>query len=146
MPSRHAPPRSFGFLSEPDVAVFGISSHKRTFAESVTQCLETAGYRVFLINPGTCGECYPSLSAAPVRLKSAYVATGRDNAREIAEGLINYGIEKVWFQNGSFDDQLLARCRDAGIETYTGCLIMYIQGVGFIHKCHKFLHELFGGE
>jgi len=130
------------FLLSSEIALFGISLRRKTFASSVKKSLEKAGFKVYPVNPSADG-CYPSLEEIPVKVEAVYVAINRANALSISESIVKYGIKKVWLQYGSYNEQIINKFKDAGIEVYTGCLMMFIPGVGFIHRLHRVIHDLF---
>ena len=112
-------------------------------ASAVKSNLDNAGFQCRVIHPNNGDNSFASIANVPEKIKSAYIATSPENTEMILSDLQNYGIEKVWLQNGSFDKAMLEKIRQQGIEYYTGCLMMYIPGTGGIHRFHRFLHELF---
>jgi predicted CoA-binding protein len=129
------------FLASSRIAVFGISPMRKTFAAGINKNLEESGFQVFPVNPQASARFYPNLSALPDQVESAYVATRPENTSKIIDDLIGYAIKRIWLQNGLFNDHILNKCREAGIETYTGCLMMYLPSAGFIRKFHRVVHE-----
>ncbi|MCD6162412.1 MAG: CoA-binding protein [candidate division Zixibacteria bacterium] len=132
--------------SKDGIAVYGLSPKRRTFAVGIKDNLEQSDYQVFPIHPKADSGFYPNLKAMPGKVKSAYIAINPNNALSIINDLSEYGIKRAWFQYGAYNDEVLKKCNDSGIETYSGCLMMYIPSAGFIHKFHRFLYELFGGK
>lgn len=128
------------------IAIYGLSPKRRTFAIGIKKHLEKSDYKIFPINSKAESGFYQNLKAVPDKIESAYIAINPDNALSILNDLSEYGIKRAWFQYGSFNDEIIKKCKDSGIETYTGCLMMYIPSAGFIHKFHRFLYELFGGK
>ena len=129
------------FLSSSGFVIYGISPTRKTFAGYVKKNLVNAGYKVFPIYPDAGNGFYRNIVSIPDKVESAYIAVKPENTSKVIEDIEKSGIEKVWLQNGSFKDSILNRCRKAGIEVYTGCLMMYIPNAGFIHKLHKIIHE-----
>jgi len=135
-------PNKQSFLLSKELALFGISSKRKTFASGVKRSLEKAGFKTYPVNPSA-DNCHPNLEEIPVKVEAAYVAISCDNTVSISESIIKYGIKKVWLQHGSYNEQIINRFKDAGIEVYTGCLMMFIPGVGFIHRFHRAIHDFF---
>ncbi len=135
-------PNKQDFLLSSEIALFGISPQRKTFASGVKKSLEKATFKVYPVNPSANG-CYSNLEEIPVKVEAVYVAVNRANALSISENIIKYGIKKVWLQYGSYNEQIINKLKDAGIEVYTGCLTMFIPGVGFIHRFHRVIHDFF---
>ena len=135
-------PNKQNFLLSQELALFGISSKRKTFASGIKSSLEKAGFKTYPVNPSADG-CYPNLDDTPVKVEAAYIALSSDNTLSISESIINYGIKKVWLQYGSYNEKIINKFKDAGIEVYTGCLMMFIPGVGFIHRLHRVIHDFF---
>lgn len=140
MPSNHP------FLSSSNIAVFGVSLKRETFAEAVYIKLKEEGYKAVAIHPENGGHWFPDLDSVPDEIGGAYIATGKKNSENIIDDVIKAGIKRVWLQNGAYDQKLVKKCRDAGLETYTGCIMMYMPNAGFFHAFHRFLHELVKGK
>ena len=138
-------PSSKEFLDNSDIAIFGISPKRRTFAGTVNDYLLKAGYKTYPVHPDGASGHFDSPERLPDVAQAAYIATGPDNTKSIVESLKDGRIKSIWFQNGSFNKEILGRCDGAGIKTYTGCLMMYIPEAGFIHRFHRAIHELFSG-
>jgi len=130
------------FLLSSEIVLFGISLRRKTFASSVKKSLKKAGFKVYPVNPSADG-CYSNLEEIPVKVEAVYVAINSANALSISENIIKYGIKKVWLQCGSYNEQIINKFKDAGIEVYTGCLMMLIPGVAFIHRFHRVIHDFF---
>ena len=134
------------FLKTSKVAVFGVSPKRKTFASEVEKTLQAASAKVYKVNPVGGNGFYASLNSLPERVDAVYIATNKKNTAAIVDDVIAYGAKKVWLQYGAFDNKVIAKCESAGLETYAGCLMMFIPNAGFIHSFHRFLYELFKGK
>jgi len=134
------------FLKSSKIAIFGVSPKRKTFAAEVEKSLQTAGIAVFKINPQGGSGFYPDLNSIPERIEAVYIATNKKNADSITDMAIAYGAKKIWLQYGAYDKQIIAKCQNAGLETYAGCLMMFIPNAGSVHSFHRFLYELFKGK
>ncbi|MCP4581741.1 MAG: hypothetical protein GY839_08980 [candidate division Zixibacteria bacterium] len=139
-------PSNDEYLKSSKIAVFGVSPKRRTFASGVKDKLENAGFEIFLIHPDAPEGWYADLDYLPEKLDSVYIATSRKNASIIVDNVIKSGARKIWLQYGAFNNDIIEKCKSAGLETYTGCLMMYIPNSGFPHSFHRFLFELFKGK
>ena len=140
MPSNHP------FLEGGKIAVFGVSPKRKTFAAAVKTRLDQAGVKTFVIHPEATDGWYTDFESLPEKVESVYIATGKKNTPAIVDSLIGAGVKKIWLQTGAFNKDIVSSCKDAGLETYTGCLMMYIPNIGFPHSFHRFIHELFQGK
>jgi predicted CoA-binding protein len=134
------------FFKSSQVAVFGVSPKRKTFAAEVEKTLQAAGITVFKVNPQGGSDFYSDLNSLPKRVEAVYIATNKKNAADLIDNVIAYGAKKIWFQYGAYDKKIIAKCQNAGLETYSGCLMMYIPNAGSIHSFHRFLYELFKGK
>lgn len=130
------------FFSSDKFVIFGVSPRRKTFATYVKKCLEKSEYEVYAVNPEADNGFYHDLKSLPVKVEAVIIATKPANTLKIIDNLTGYGISKIWLQSGSFDDEVISHCLNAGIKTYTGCIIMYMPGTGFIHRFHRFIHDL----
>jgi len=136
-------PSKCEFLDNRDIAIFGISPKRRTFASSVNDLLIKAGYKTFPVHPSGTAGYFKSPDRLPAEAQAAYIATQPGNTRSIVNALVEGPIKSIWFQNGSFDREVLSQCDRAGIRTFTGCLMMHLPNAGFIHRWHRAIHEFF---
>jgi predicted CoA-binding protein len=134
------------FLESSNIAVLGVSPKRRTIATDVDKALQTAGHKVFKVNPDGGDGFYKDLDSLPEKVDAVYIAINKKSASEMIDKALAYGAKKVWLQYGAFDKQLIEKCENAGLETYTGCLMMFIPNAGGIHSFHRFLYELFKGK
>jgi len=134
------------FLETPIVAVFGVSPKRKTFAAQIEKALQATGVKVYKVNPEGGNGFFATLDSLPERVGAVYIATNKQNASAIVDNVIAYGAKKVWLQYGAFDKRIIEKCENAGLETHSGCLMMYIPNAGFIHSFHRFLYELFKGK
>jgi predicted CoA-binding protein len=139
-------PDSHPFLKSGEIAIFGVSPRRKTFAGYVQGALEKAGIKAYPVHPEGIDKGYSDLSAVPDKVDAAYVAIKPESTRNLIADFRDSGIKKIWLQNGAFNDEIIGLCRQAGYETYTGCLMMYIPGAGFLHKLHRVIHEFFSGK
>ena len=139
-------PNNRTFLSSTGVAVYGVSPNRKTFASVVFNNIEKSGLNAFRINPSGTNGFYRDLNAVSDKVDSTYVAMRPEKVSGILDEIIRSGIKKVWLQNGSYNKDFINKLQSAGIETYTGCLMMYLSSAGFLHKFHRAIYEFFGGD
>ncbi len=140
-----------GFMSQPVLAVAGVSRNSRKFGNYVYRELKARGYRVLAVNPNTQtaeGEpCYPSLKTLPEKAGGLIVITKPATSENLVREAAEVGIHHVWLQQGSGSPEAVQFCREQGINLVSGeCILMYEPNPSFIHKVHKFFKEAFGGK
>ncbi len=130
------------FFEADSFILFGESPRRKTFAAAIRKELEKNGRRVFAATRSFDGEI-DTESVSYDTCDRAIIAMARKNTKSIVDKLKNSGITRVFLQNGSYDDEILAAFRDAGIAVSKGCVLMYLPESGGIHRFHRWLHSLF---
>jgi predicted CoA-binding protein len=130
------------FFRATDYILYGLSPKRVTIARAIKEGLEGMGWRVYPVNPKAKGDGYYELSSMVGKANCAIVALNKQNAVTVLDDLKKHSIKQVWLQNGSYDKQILNRFKEAGFDTYTGCVMMYLPNSAFFHKLHRFLHDL----
>lgn len=138
------------FYDSKGIAILGMSKKRKNFAWAIYDEFAKRGLPVFPVHPSG-GESrgvrfYDSLEAVPGHadgmVDAAVVSMKAFDAEDLLAGLKAGGIRKIWFQQGSCDDRLLQKADMGDFETYTGCAIMYLPDVMWLHRVHRFFHEL----
>jgi predicted CoA-binding protein len=128
-------------------AVLGMSKTKKNFAWSVYNGLVKAGLDVFPVHPeggSSRGiEFFKTCAEIPGAPDAAVLCFDLTKSTDTLRALKESGIRKLWLQQGSFDKSHLKEAEELGLECYTGCAMMYMPETAFIHRFHRFLHELF---
>jgi predicted CoA-binding protein len=130
------------FIEGKEIVFVGFSGNGKSFSRSVYDDFVKAGVRVYPVNVRSFTEnnitVYGSVPEIPDAPKSAYVVVNAANAKKAVDDLIASGIKRIWFQGPeTVNDEILATCEKAGIETFVGCAKMYLSD-GFIHRLHGF--------
>jgi predicted CoA-binding protein len=103
------------------IAVVGLSSNPRRPSFSVTQYLQSAGYRIIPVNPNetdVLGEkCYPCLEDVP---KSQYIEIvdifrRSEHIPPVVDSAIAVGAKVIWMQQGIENQNAAAKARAAGL-------------------------------
>ncbi len=135
------------FCQSESFAVIGMSKSRRNFAWAIYNSLIKAGKKVFAVHPGGGNswgvQFYNSIESLPLLPGAAILCLNLKKQRGILPELKASGIERVWLQQGSFDNSILEEAERAGLNPITGCALMYLPGASFIHRLHRFLYELF---
>jgi predicted CoA-binding protein len=135
------------FYNSDSFLLIGMSKKRRNFAWGIYKSFTGAGRRVFPLHAEG-GEkdgakFYSSLEELPERPEACIVSADLKKNRAFVSELADSGIKRFWFQQGSYDKDLLEIVRKRNIAAFTGCVLMYLPESSFPHKIHRFFHELF---
>jgi predicted CoA-binding protein len=103
------------------IAVVGLSSNPRRPSFSVSQYMQSVGYRIIPVNPSereVLGEkCYARLEDIPKTEKIEIVDIFRrsEYISAIVDSAIAVGAKAVWMQQGIANAAAAAKARDAGL-------------------------------
>jgi O-acetylhomoserine (thiol)-lyase len=121
------------------IAMAGASSNWNRPSYFVMKYLQSKGYRVIPVNPGTAGQqllgetVYASLRDIPDKVDMVDVFRASAQVPPIVEDAIAIGAKVVWMQLGVRHDEAAARAEQAGIEVV-------------MDRCPKIEYGRLGGE
>jgi O-acetylhomoserine (thiol)-lyase len=121
------------------IAMAGASSNWNRPSYFVMKYLQSKGYRVIPVNPGTAGQqllgetVYASLRDIPDKIDMVDVFRASAQVPPIVEDAIAIGAKVVWMQLGVRHDEAAARAEQAGIEVV-------------MDRCPKIEYGRLGGE
>jgi predicted CoA-binding protein len=102
------------------IAVVGLSSQTRRPSYSVSQYMQSVGYRIIPVNPNeteVLGEkAYPSLDEVPGPFEIVDIFRRPEYVPDIGEAAIRRNARVIWMQLGVVNPAAAARARDAGLE------------------------------
>ena len=93
------------FISQPYLAIVGVSRKGNKFGNSAYKELKTKGYHLYLVHPS--GEIiegeqsYPSLKALPQKVGGVLVVVPPTQAEKVVREAHEAGIDRVWLQQGA---------------------------------------------
>jgi predicted CoA-binding protein len=115
-----------GMLTKQRWAVVG-NHAKNPVVQRITDRLRAHGKEVHRVNsPGKSmppaefnflGECPGPIDVVDVVCNPAM-------GMKVVEEALSLGIKAMWFQPGADDPEVVAKARDAGIETHCGCVLV----------------------
>ena len=101
------------------IAVVGLSAKPYRASYGVTETLQSAGYRIFPVNPNeteVLGEkCYARLEDIPEKINIVDIFRRSEFVPEIVDAAIRIGARAIWMQEGVEDEPSAARARRAGL-------------------------------
>lgn len=137
------------FFEEKVFALYGMSRRPSKFGNAIFKHLTRHGYTVYPIHPEAeeleGARAYRSLADLPQPVTSAIINVPPEAAARLIGELAEAGIKRVFLQQGSQSDEVLAQCRAHGLKTYyKSCAILNSKPTG-AHAIHAFFANLFGG-
>jgi uncharacterized protein len=103
-----------------NIAVVGLSSHTWRPSYSVSQYMQTMGYRIIPVNPReteVLGEkAYATLDDVPEPFEIVDIFRRVEHIPDIVEAAIRCKARVVWMQQGLVHDAAAARARASGLE------------------------------
>ncbi|MCX6641173.1 MAG: CoA-binding protein [bacterium] len=130
------------------IAIFGVSSQRKSFGTAVFQELRKKGTSVYAINPKggmVDGQTvFTSLKQLPERAAAAVILVRGEGAIEAVEECSREGVNIVWLQGASNTPELRKLCKELELQLVSGPCILMPMG-GFPHNVHRFFYNLFGG-
>jgi hypothetical protein len=101
------------------IAVVGLSSRRSRPSYSVSEYMQSAGYRIIPVNPQeteVLGEkAYPDLDSVPGPVDIVDIFRRSEYVSEVVDAAIRIGAKAVWMQEGVVHDDGAERARAAGL-------------------------------
>jgi len=101
------------------IAVVGLSNHRWRPSYSVSEYMQSAGYRIFPVNPGeteVLGEnAYAALEDIPESIDIVDIFRRSEFVPEIVDAAIRIGAKCIWMQEGVVHEEAAAKARAAGL-------------------------------
>lgn len=110
-------------------AVVGATQNPNKFGNRIYKKLHGNGYDVTPINPvydtveGV--KCLDSLKDMPELPECVSVVVGPERALKLVEEAIELGVDRLWFQPGTFDEKVLELAESNGLNiVYYNCVLV----------------------
>ena len=136
------------FVSQPALAVVGLSRSGKKFGNFACRELAAKGYRVYPIHPSVREisgiRCYARFADLPERVDSVLVVVPPAKAADVVREAAQAGIHHVWLQQGASSPEVLQVCREVGVDAIAGeCILMFAKPTTF-HKAHRWVWKMLG--
>jgi uncharacterized protein len=150
------------FLSQPTIAVVGISSKPQALGNALYKKLKTPERSVVAIHPTLTtfdgDPCYPNLRSVPQKIDGVFIATNSGNAERIVEDCIALNISRVWMHysfgiqhsskspaTSSVSLKAVEQCRLHNINIIPGaCPMMFLEPKDPFHSCLRWFLSVTG--
>ena len=107
-------------LDLPVWAVIGATQTENKFGYRIWKRLKDRNYEIYGVNPNYTtinGEvCYPDLKSLPQKPDCISMVIPPDKAKPFIEEAAAMGINKIWFQPGTFDQELIEFTESLNIQ------------------------------
>ena len=137
------------FLEPKEMAICGVSRNPKKFGRMVYDHLMERGFKLYPVNPNADrinGEkCYKDIASLPDHVDRLYIVTPNDQTAKILEDAASKGINRVWVQQRSEDEDTVRLARENNIDLIDKeCIFMFAEPVSGAHAFHRFFRRLFG--
>lgn len=110
-------------------AVVGATPNQSKFGYKIFKKLKDKGYEVYGINPihdELDGEkLYKSISDLPVKPDCVDMVVSPKRSKPMVEEIADSGIEYVWFQPGTFDEETIDLAEEKNLKfVYYDCVLV----------------------
>ncbi|MFA6540776.1 MAG: CoA-binding protein [Bacteroidota bacterium] len=139
------------FLSQPSIAVVGISSSHQTVANGIYKKLRSGKRTLFAVGKHSTAfegdHCYPGLTSIPVPVGGVFIAASQENIDHVVDECIALHIPRLWIHHmggttnsGVISPSVRQRCRDHSITLIPGaCPMMFVEDSDFGHRCIRWV-------
>jgi predicted CoA-binding protein len=112
-------------------AVVGANENPEKFGNRIYKKLISRGYTVYPVNPKyetlEGNPCYKDLSSLPQKPEVIDMVVSPKRGRPILEEAAALGIEYVWFQPGTYDDEILKLVEANGQKHVLACVLVALR-------------------
>ncbi|MBN2260018.1 MAG: CoA-binding protein [Clostridiales bacterium] len=119
-------------LNKKKWAVVGATKNETKFGYQIFMMLKDYGYEVYPVNPmydEIEGEkCYPSVKDLPVIVDCVDIVIPPDKSILTIDDVKASGIENIWFQLNTFNDEVIKKSNDSKLNTvYHHCIMVELR-------------------
>jgi predicted CoA-binding protein len=116
-------------------AVVGATEHRDKFGYKIMKALKDKGYDVIPVNPGYETvmdiKCYKTVFDIPYNVDCVDVVVSPQRALNVIDECLEKGIKYIWFQPGTYDDQVIEKALTSGLLTvYDHCVLVELRTRG----------------
>lgn len=136
------------FLSQPALALVGVSRSGEKFGNVILRELTSKGRRVYPLHPvlerldGV--PCYRHFADLPEPVGGVIVSVSPADAVGVVRDAAAAGIRHVWLQQGAESPYVANLCIELGLDAVVGeCILMFAEPWG-IHRVHRVIDGVFG--
>ncbi|MDK2800034.1 MAG: uncharacterized protein PWP27_754 [Clostridiales bacterium] len=109
-------------------AVVGANQNPEKYGNMIYKKLKVRGYEVYAVNPlydTVEGDpCYKDLSSLPKLPEVIDMVVSPKRAKPVIEEAAKLGIKYIWFQPGTYDDEVMDLAKNLGLEAVQACVLV----------------------
>ncbi|NLY43979.1 MAG: CoA-binding protein [Clostridiaceae bacterium] len=109
-------------------AVVGASENRDKYGYKIFKKLKSNGYTVYPVNPNyeqIEGEkCYASVLDLPEVPDVVDMVVAPKHGMKVIEEAAEKGIKNIWFQPGTFNDEIIKLAEEKGLNTVQACVLV----------------------
>jgi uncharacterized protein len=133
------------FFNAKGIAIVGISATKSKFGNYIFKKLKQRYNNLFPVHRDFSEfqgiPCHSSIARLPEQVDSIILNTKPDATQALLKEALMHGIQKIWLQPGSDNEQTLEGISLGNAKIIRGeCIIMHLEKPGFPHNLHRFFH------
>ncbi len=109
-------------------AVVGANQNPEKYGNMIYKKLKLRGYEAYAVNPlydTVEGDpCYKDLASLPKLPDVIDMVVTPKRAKPVLEEAAKLGIKYIWFQPGTYDDEVMELAMKLGLETVQACVLV----------------------
>ncbi|HEY8422862.1 MAG TPA: CoA-binding protein [Thermoclostridium sp.] len=109
-------------------AVVGANQNPEKYGNMIYKKLRLLGYEVYAVNPlydtVEGDQCYKDLKSLPKLPDVINMVVSPKRSKAFVEEASGLGIRYIWFQPGTYDDEVLDLAKKLGLETVQSCVLV----------------------
>lgn len=109
-------------------AVVGANQNPEKYGNMIYKKLRLRGYEVYAVNPlydtVEGDQCYKDLKSLPKLPDVINMVVSPKRSKAFVEEAAGLGIRYIWFQPGTYDDEVLDLAMKLGLETVQSCVLV----------------------
>ena len=119
-------------LEEKVWAVVGANINPDKYGNKIYKMLKEKGYKVYPVNPKyetvEGDTCYKSLSSLPEKPGVINMVIPPKLGFAVVEEAVKLGLNNMWFQPGTYNEELVDLARQKGIKSVLSCVLAVLRG------------------
>lgn len=112
-------------------AVVGANEDPAKYGNMIFKKLLSRGYRVYPVNPNYESleghQCYKDLRSLPEKPEVIDMVVSPKRGKPVLEEAVRLGVENIWFQPGTYDDELLEFAAAKGLTAVQACVLVALR-------------------
>jgi predicted CoA-binding protein len=109
-------------------AVVGANQNPDKYGNMIYKRLKSRGYEVYAINSLYAtvegDQCYKDLASLPKLPEVINMVVSPKRAKPIVEEASKLGVQYIWFQPGTYDDEVLELAKNLGMKIVQACVLV----------------------